>query len=230
MARGANNTRNPKESRFPELLETILKQTSIPRIRISSIGPEYANDHFFELLQDIRVLPHFHYSIQSFSDKVLKLMKRNYDNTLLNTVLKKTRQLAPARGYNSPPISIGADIIVGFPGETEIDFLETVKGVEKHEITKLHIFPFSDHHKGETIPASLYPNQVEQTIKKERERKLLAVGETIRNEFIKKNKGIPHNILLEERKQGKWRGRTENYIQVEIEGEYKKGEIIEYVL
>ena len=182
MARGASNTRNPSESQFPELLEAILRETNIPRIRISSIGPEYASDHFFELVQDERILPHFHYSIQSFSDKVLKLMRRNYDSKLLDRVLKQTRQL-----HTTNEISIGADLIVGFPGETEADFLETLKGVVTYGITKLHAFPFSDHHKGETVPASLYPDQVNQAVKRERESRLLAVGEKVRNDFIARN-------------------------------------------
>jgi tRNA A37 methylthiotransferase MiaB len=128
-------------------------------------------------MNDTRILPHFHYSIQSFSDKVLKGMKRNYDRKILDTVLTKTRNLhkISLSTREVPQMSIGADIIVGFPGETEEDFLDTLKGIEQYEITKLHAFPFSDHHKGETIPASLYPHQVPQEIKKERESRLLEV-------------------------------------------------------
>ncbi|MDR3168681.1 MAG: hypothetical protein LBU27_02800 [Candidatus Peribacteria bacterium] len=121
-------------------------------------------------------------------------MKRNYNKKLLDTVLRKTRNL-----HKTPPfikggmgdfsrrISIGADLIVGFPGETEADFLETLNGIETYNITKLHAFPFSDHHKGETVPASLYSHQVPQEIKKEREARLLVMGETIRNAFIADN-------------------------------------------
>jgi tRNA A37 methylthiotransferase MiaB len=171
-SRGANTTRNPSETQFPLLLEAILKQTTLPRIRISSIGPEYANDHFFEVAQDERILPHFHYSIQSFSDAVLQKMRRGYGAEELKTVLKKTRKLNRSQ---SELISLGADIIVGFPGESESDFLETLEGVKEYGITKLHAFPFSDHHKGEIVPASLYPDQVAQEVKKERENRLLAV-------------------------------------------------------
>ena len=92
-ARGCKNTKHPEESQFSLLLEEILKQTSIPRIRISSIGPEYLNDHFFELASEERIMPHFHFSIQSFSDKVLKDMKRNYSAQQLEEVLTKTRKI-----------------------------------------------------------------------------------------------------------------------------------------
>jgi tRNA A37 methylthiotransferase MiaB len=214
-------------------LEAILKQTTLPRIRISSIGPEYANDHFFEVVQDERILPHFHYSIQSFSDNILKGMRRNYDRKQLDEILHKTKKLKKIPLAVSPDgeenlISIGADLIVGFPGETESDFLETLHAIKDYNITKLHAFPFSDHHKGENVPASLYPDQVPQEIKKERESRLLEIGDKVRNDFIAKNKGTTHQVLIEEHKQGKWRGRTENYIQVEIEGDYHKGEIISY--
>lgn len=226
-ARGSSNTRVPEESKFSELLEEIIKQTTIPRIRISSIGPEYANDHFFEVVKNERILPHFHYSIQSFSNNVLKNMKRNYSADQLKQVLKKTRQL---QRNQAELISIGADIITGFPGESESDFLDTVIGVKEFWITKLHAFPFSNHQKWETIPASLYPNQIAEETKKQRNRTLIEVGDQVRAEFLERNKWTSHKILIEEHKQGKRRGRTENYIQVELEGKYKKGEIISYTL
>jgi len=153
-------------------------------------------------------------------------MKRNYDTKLLDKILTKTHNLYT----NKQCVSIGADIIVGFPGETEIDFLETLNRVEKYGITKLHVFPFSDHHKGETIPASSYPNQVPQSTKQARVRELITKGDEIREKFITANKGISHQILIEEQRNGKRRGWTENYIQVELEGEYKKGEIVSYIL
>ena len=109
---GASNTRNAKESRFTELLEAILEQTTIPRIRISSLDPQYLDDCFFELMNNQRFCPHFHLSIQSFSDTVLKLMNRAYDSKKLDEVLKKLRNL------NRPDaelVSIGADLISGFP-------------------------------------------------------------------------------------------------------------------
>jgi tRNA A37 methylthiotransferase MiaB len=111
-------------------------------------------------------------------------MKRNYNAEWLENSLQRTKSL---QRKQADLISIGADLIVGFPGETEADFLETLNGVKEYGITKLHAFPFSDHHKGETIPASLYPQQIPQTIKKERESRLLKVGEKVRNAFIAKN-------------------------------------------
>jgi tRNA A37 methylthiotransferase MiaB len=144
-----------EETQFPFLLKEILGKTQIERIRISSLGPEYLNDAFFDVIQDPRILPHFHLSIQSFADPVLQAMKRNYSAADLDRVLKQFSNIK-----SSVPVSLGADIIVGFPGETEEDFQETMNGVLKYKITKLHAFPFSAHTQGQTIPASTFADQI----------------------------------------------------------------------
>jgi len=224
-ARWCSKSTKPQETKFPYLLHEILKQTTIPRIRISSMWPEYANDEFFDVIEDDRILPHFHYSIQSFSDSVLRNMWRHYSSDGLKIVLKKTRKLKKQN-----LISIWADIIVGFPWETESDFQETYNWIQEFWITKLHAFPFSDHTQRERIPASLLPNQISQKVKKERERRLIAKWDEIRNNFIKLNKGISHKVLLEEKKNWKRIWWTENYIQVELDGSHNKWEIVDYIL
>ncbi len=222
-ARWCSNSTKPEETKFPYLLREILKNTSIPRIRISSMGPEYANDEFFEVVSDERILPHFHYSIQSFSNSVLQNMWRHYSSDELKTVLKKTKALKKKN-----LISIGADIIIWFPWETESDFLDTYNWIEEFWITKLHAFPFSDHTQRERIPASFLENQVAQKIKKEREIRLISKWDEIREKFIAQNKWTKHKVLIEERRDWKWRWWTENYIQVEIEWNYNRGEIIDF--
>ncbi len=224
-ARWCSNSTKPEETKFPYLLRGILKQTTIPRIRISSMWPEYANDEFFEVVSDERILPHFHYSIQSFSDNVLKDMWRHYSADGLKTVLKKTRDLKKKN-----LVSIGADIIVWFPWETESDFLDTYRWIEEFWVTKLHAFPFSDHTQRERIPASFLPNQVNQKIKKERERKLISKWDEIRQNFIDQNKWTKHKVLIEERRNWRWRWWTENYIQVEVEGDHSRWDIINITL
>ena len=220
-----SNSTKPEETKFPRLLREILRQTSIPRIRISSMWPEYANDEFFDVVSDDRIMPHFHYSIQSFSNSVLKDMWRHYSSDELKNVLKRTRNL-----NKKSLISIWADIIVWFPWETETDFMETYNWIEEFWITKLHAFPFSDHTQRERIPASLLPNQIKQWVKKDREIRLISKWDEIRERFIQLNKWTSHKILIEERRNGKRRGWTENYIQVEIDGDYDRGEIIDHVL
>ena len=224
-ARWCSKSTRPEETKFPYLLSEILKQTTIPRIRISSMWPEYANDEFFDIVSDDRILPHFHYSIQSFSDSVLNRMWRQYSARELKDVLKKTSNLK-----KSNFISIWADIIVWFPWETEQDFLDTYNWIEEFWITKLHAFPFSDHTQREGIPASFFSNQVDQKIKKDRENRLISKGDEIREKFLTKNKWTIHNVLVEEKKDWKRRWRTENYIQVEIEWNYNRWDIVEYIM
>ncbi len=225
-ARWCSNTKKPQESKFSDLLQDILDQTKIERIRISSIWPEFLDDKFFEVVKNPRFLPHFHFSIQSFSDNVLKAMNRNYDSKRLDYVLNKIRDLdRPDKDL----ISIWADIIVWFAWETDEDFQKTIEWVKKYKITKLHAFPFSAHDKWESIPAHLFKNQVPFHIKKQRERELIAVWDEVRQEFIEKNKWKNHQVLVEEMRNWKWRWWTENYIQVELDWEHKRGEIVEIV-
>ena len=224
-ARGCTNSTKPEETKFPYLLREILRQTTIPRIRISSMWPEYANDEFFEVVSDERILPHFHYSIQSFSDSVLKNMWRHYSSKELKIVLKKTKNLKKKN-----IISIWADIIIGFPWESQLDFMETYNWIEEFWITKLHAFPFSDHTQREIIPASLLPNQIDQRIKKERENKLISKWDEIREKFIIQNKWTNHKVLIEERRDWKRKWWTENYIQIETQWNYNRGEIIDFKL
>lgn len=226
-ARWSTNTRNAEESRFPELLHAILEQTNIPRIRISSIDPQYLTDEFFEIVKNPRFVPHFHFSIQSFSDKVLKLMNRGYLSDKLDEVLTKIRNLdRPDREQ----ISIWADIICGFPWESEEDFEQTCQGVKKYRITKLHAFPFSDHHKADPIPASRLPDQVPNEIRKKRNRILIEIGDQVRDERVAQQYGQKFQVLIEETKNWKSKGRTENYIHCVIPWEYRKGELVEIIL
>ena len=226
-ARGCSNTKKPEESQFSELLQYILDETKIERIRISSLWPEFLDEKFFEVVKDQRFLPHFHFSIQSFSDNVLKAMNRNYDSERLDYVLTKIRNLDRP---DKDQISIWADIIVWFAWENDEDFQKTVKWIKKYKITKLHAFPFSAHDKWESIPAHLFKDQVPFHIKKQRERELISVWNEIREKFIAENKWKKHEVLVEEKKNGKWRWWTGNYIQAELDWEYNRWEIVNIVL
>ncbi len=219
-ARWCSNSTKSEESKFTSLLKTILERTSISRIRLSSLWPEYLDDDFFELIKNPRILPHFHLSIQSFSDGVLQRMRRNYDSKIIGKVLKKIRSL-----HREVPVSIGVDIIVWFPGETEREFYETVQWIQKYKINKVHSFPFSDHHTGESIPASLLPDQVDTLMKKTREKELKKIADQLAEEFYQLNVWIVHTVLIE----WKWSGWTENYLKVSVDSKHKRGEIIQII-
>jgi len=215
-ARWCSNSTKPEESKFTFLLKNILEKTQIPRIRISSLGPEYLDDEFFTVIQNPRILPHFHLSIQSFSDTVLQRMKRNYTVWGLKKILKKFRALKTAI-----PVSLWADIIIGFPGETDKEFKETLQWIQKYKINKVHSFPFSPHNIWENIPASLLPNQIDAVTKKRREKELKKIADKLAEKFHQLNKWIKHSVLVE----WKWSGWTENYIKVPVDPKHKRGEI-----
>ncbi len=219
-ARWCSNSTKSNESQFAFLLKNILEKTTIQRIRLSSLGPEYLDDEFFEVIKNSRIIPHFHLSIQSFSDWVLQRMKRNYNYETLGRVLRKIRSLK-----RDVPVSIGADIIVGFPGETEKEFQETEAWLKKYMVNKVHLFPFSDHHTWEKITASLLPDQIDAVTKKRREKELKKIADGLAEEFRQLNIGIEHSVLVEWR----WSGWTENYLKVSVDPKHKRGDIIQIV-
>lgn len=231
---GLENTNEVWKSRFAELLTYILEHTDIPRIRISSLWPEFIDDAVLKVFEHTRIYPHFHFSIQSGSDSVLKHMKRHYGAEYMNTLLKKTRAIKREDGVN---ISIWADIIVWFPGETEQDFIDTYHMVEKFQIGRLHAFPFSNHDFWEHVPAHFFKDQVADSVKKQRFQKLLALWEKNRDAFIESQIGKTFEVLVE----GKihcdtWSGWTQNYIEADetnfqiLEWSIKRGHLVKGIL
>lgn len=224
-ARWCENTNKIEQSKFSYLLQEILNQTTIPRIRISSIWPEYLDDAFFDIIENPRIMPHFHISIQHFSDNILQSMNRNYDNKHLTQTLQKFQQLK-----RPDLISIWADLIIGFPWETDQDFQQLLDWILNYNITKVHEFPFSWHTKGESVPAWKLDNQIPHSLKLSRKKQLNIVSESVRNIFIEKNKWIMHSVLIEWNKDGHWQWWTENYIQVKLDWDYSRWEIIQIQL
>jgi MiaB/RimO family radical SAM methylthiotransferase len=224
-ARWCDNTNKIQQSQFTYLLQEILNQTTIPRIRISSMWPEYLSDSFFHIIESPRIMPHFHISIQHFSDNVLKSMNRNYDNKHLTKTLKKFQALK-----RPDLISLWADLIIGFPWETAQDFQEMLDGISNYNITKVHAFPFSWHTKGESVPAWKFDNQILHSTKLSRAKQLNMIADQVRNTFIKKNEWRTHSVLIEWKKDDKWQWWTGNYIQVKLDWNYCKWEIVQIKL
>ncbi len=224
-----NNTNDYTNPQFSKLLKHILEKTEIRRIRISSLWPEFINDELLEICQNKRIYPHFHLSIQSGSSKILKAMRRHYDWEYIKSVLEKLNNLKRDDCVN---VSIWADLIVWFPWETESDFKETLNLVEKFNITKLHAFPFSNHTLWEHVPASFYPEQINDKVKKDRLDKLLKEWENIRSNFIKSQIWKTFEVLVENIKNNDFEWWTENYIEINntnfevISGKIAKNELI----
>lgn len=186
-----------------KILDTFPK---LQRLRLSSIDPAKSYDQILGLMKlDRRLMPHFHLSIQACDDKVLNDMRRRHNREDIISLCKKIHRA----NKNS---AIGADIIVGFPGETEKEFENTYKLVKKCNITHLHVFPYSI--RPGTVAAKM-PNQINGNVKKERAKKLRELGDKLKYKFIKSQKGKKTTVLVENKNQG----YTENYIFVNIEGD-----------
>ncbi len=227
-----NDIRQVK-SKLAELLEYILQNTKIKRLRISSLGPEFVDEKLLKIFENKRIYPHFHFSVQSGSNNVLKNMKRHYSWDFMKNILLKLRNI---KREDNVDISIWADIIVGFPGETENDFLETLDLIETCKITKVHAFPFSAHKLWENVPAWFYKNQIDDKTKKERMNRILELSDKIRNDFIKENIWKEFEVLIEVVDWNNWKGWTQNYIEANNENtkiiswNIKKNEIIKIIL
>jgi threonylcarbamoyladenosine tRNA methylthiotransferase MtaB len=197
--------RNTGET-FLELVRELEKASEINRIRVSSIEPDLLNDDIIELMAaSKKFMPHFHIPMQSGSPKILKLMKRKYNRELFASRVQKIRDLMPLA-------CIATDVIVGFPGESEDDSLETVGFIEGLELSYLHVFSYS---RRENTLASTMEEPVQDKIKKQRSIVLHAVSEKKKKAFYLKNKGLTANVLFEsDNSNGFMHGFTENYIKV----------------
>lgn len=208
-AYGASLTTKAEENTFAKLLNNLLIQTNIPRIRLSSIGPQYFSDELIEMLTNPRICQHLHLSIQSGSNAVLKRMNRTY-------TIESVIELAEKLRIKIPEIALTSDIIVGFPEETEQEFEESLENLEKIKLMKTHIFPYSVR-KG-TVATGM--KQIEHKVKMERKQRLNEIAKKMRNDFIESQIGKSKKVLFELRnKNGLWEGYTDNYIRVGIESE-----------
>ncbi len=195
---------------FANLLEDLVKIAGLERLRISSIEITELNDRVLKIIEDNSILvDHMHIPLQSGSDEVLKRMNRKYDKNYFINKINKIRTIRPN-------ISITTDVIVGFPGETEEEFLETIDTIKKVRFTKLHVFPYS---KRDKTKAATLPNQVDQNTKKDRVKILLNLSKELEIEYM--NKYINSEIIFipEVRKDNYLIGHTGNYLLIKAAGE-----------
>ena len=189
-----------------DLIHEISKFDGLKRIRISSIEITELNDKFMEELKNNnKICNHLHVPIQSGSDKILKLMNRKYTIEEYKNIINKIRNIRPN-------INITTDLIVGFPTETEEDFIETINNLKQFEFSKIHTFPYSV--RNNTTAANML--QVNDKLKKERVNKILELSNELENKYYNKflNKNI--DVLIEEVKEDYVIGHTDNYIKVKV--------------
>ena len=192
---------------FADLLKELVKVPGIERLRISSIEPNLLTDEIIKLAaSNNKMLPHFHIPLQSGCNKILGLMRRRYKRDLFSEKIEKIKSYLPFAG-------IGADVIVGFPGESFSDFEETYNFLEGLPLSYLHVFPFSE--RPGTV-AEMLPQKVSFEEKEKRSKRLLSLSEDKALKFNKLNTGQISNVLFEKtRNEGMITGFTSNYIRVE---------------
>ena len=199
-----------------DLIHEMSKINGIERIRQSSIEITQINEKFInELKNNKKICDHIHIPLQSGSDSILKLMNRKYD---LKYFFDKIDMIRSVR----PDISITTDVIVGFPGETEEMFLETMETCKKINFSKIHAFPYSER-KG--TKASMMDGKVPESVKHERVKKLLELSDSLEKSYYDKFKGKNKDVLIEEVNEFGSKGHTSNYLMVHTNEKLQKGEI-----
>jgi threonylcarbamoyladenosine tRNA methylthiotransferase MtaB len=195
-----------RTERFIDLIKELDKVDAIDRFRISSIEPNLLTDEIIEFVsQSRKFVPHFHIPLQSGSNKILKLMRRRYLRELYATRVEKIKSLIL-------DCCIGVDVIVGFPGETHEDFLETYKFINELHVSYLHVFTYSE--RDNTIAATM-TGKVSPKERAERSRMLHILSDKKRRRFYEENIGNDATVLFEnDVENGFMHGFTENYVRV----------------
>lgn len=187
------------------LLEHILAETDIVRLRLSSLQPQEISPEFIALWRDNRLCRHFHLSLQSGSDAVLRRMKRRYS-------VSDYLQSGALIRAQVPEAAITTDVIVGFPGETSAEFEQSYKFCQKLEFARIHVFTYSPR---EGTQASRMPEPVEDRVKKQRSQRMLALAKESAQNFSQQFLGKTMPVLWEKQSgDGLWSGLTDNYIRV----------------
>lgn len=195
-----------KNTNFIDIIKKVHNVDGIERIRFSSIEPLVITDEFIEEMKKLpKVCNHYHLSLQSGSNNTLLRMKRQYTKEQYKDALKKLRDAFD-------DVAITTDIIVGFPGETEEDFIESYNFVKEMKISKVHAFPYSPK-KG--TKAATFENQISNDVKNKRNKQMIDLSNELNIQFLQSmlNKTVP--VLFEkQREDGLFEGHTTNYITV----------------
>jgi threonylcarbamoyladenosine tRNA methylthiotransferase MtaB len=189
-----------------DLITALLRDTTIPRIRVSSLEPEDFRLEWLDLWRDPRMCRHLHLPMQSGSDTILRRMARRYNSARYREIILTAKRLVPG-------IAISTDIITGFPGETDEDFERTYALASELEFAKSHVFRFSAR---QGTAAARMRGQIKEDVKKARSQRLLDLHEVHSRLFRQQFLGQTVDVLIEQYKRGRWEGLTDNYLRVEL--------------
>ncbi len=187
-----------------ELISRILRETSIERIRLSSLQPQEISEDLLALWSDKRLCPHFHIPLQSGSDEILRKMGRHYNISNYVRCIENLRQQIPEAG-------ITTDIIVGFPGERDSEFREGLELCRELGFSKIHVFPYSPR---VGTPAAGREGHLDINTKKARSAQMLELSRLSQLSYLEGNTGTACNVLWETDNDGLWSGLSESYIKV----------------
>jgi threonylcarbamoyladenosine tRNA methylthiotransferase MtaB len=197
---GTKNTCDASGTRFGELLQQILQQTTIPRIRLSSLGPQYLHSGFWDAYSDERICDYLHISLQSGSASVLSRMKRGHGTAEVEHIAEESRR-------RRPNTALAADIISCFVQESDTEHQQTLDLLQHLAFAKLHIFPYSVRQGTEAANMS---GEIATATRMQRLKQLRELAQRLRQRYIAKILGQPCQILVE----GNQRGLTSHYIRV----------------
>ena len=189
-----------------DLIATILRETEMPRIRVSSLEPEDFRLEWLQLWDNPRMCRHLHLPMQSGSDTILRRMARRYNSTRYATIITEAKRLVPG-------IAISTDIITGFPGETDDDFEQTYQLAQQLQFAKSHVFRFSPR---QGTAAARMKGQIRDELKKARSERLLTLHEEHSRLFRQQFLGETVEVLVEHPRRDRWEGLTDNYLRVEL--------------
>ena len=197
-----------RKENFSNLINKIDKIKDKIRLRISSIEPNLLDDNIIELIaKSKKFVNHFHIPMQSGNNKILKLMSRKYDTNLYSEKIKKIKKEVK----NS---CIGADVIVGFPGETDNDFEKTLDFIKNLKLNYLHVFPYSER---DNTRSKGFGDILSKETKEKRSKILRSLSEKLKRNFYEKNINKKHNVLFENKKDENYiYGFTDNYVRVKV--------------
>lgn len=206
-----------------DLIVELDKRQSAERIRLGSLAPELITKEFVDKVKDAKILaPHFHLSIQSGSDEILRLMKRRYNAKMAMDVIDNIRK-------NIEGATFTTDIMVGFPGESEENFLETAEFVKRAQFLDAHVFAYS---RREGTPAAEYDVQVPEDVKSERSKRLIKIKNEVRDRLLSKivDKRKPLSVIAETKgEDGFYTSHSDTYVEVKFKSERDdlSGEMLE---
>lgn len=198
---------NNSQEKFIDLLVALNDLNDLDRIRISSIEPNLLSNEIIEFCaKSKKIMPHFHIPLQSGSSRILKLMRRKYQTSLYKERIDHIKSLIP-------DACIGADIIVGFPSETDDDFQKSYDFIESLNISYLHVFSYSERQNTKAIKIK---NKVSKTKKAERSLEMRELSKELKLSFEKSFVGSTREVLFEYQIDNQWFGHTDNYLPVRV--------------